>query len=217
MSLTPTVAVSTAPSIIFNPRNDQAPIENERPRPNPGLAQAKKMIEVHLAASGDDRTMNQLITDTFEKLNIADLKKFDEFKAVQQNRAAALRDLSELKNLIQTQLKDDEFNLEASFFVSENSPMWADGIHTATLRQTMHYYQTEYPDLGFPPPPDSLRQLGNYSEILSSTLTNVLSVASQQDLTDLQQQMQHMHAMRDLQSALLKSMGDVNAVSIRGI
>lgn len=207
------VAIATTPPVLSTLRKDQAPDNKELP----ALNHAKKIIENYLFAEGDDRTINEIIIDTFNKINAGDLKKYEEFSKVHTDRQEAIKDLSQLKNLLQTQVENSAVDLDGIFSVAKSSPMWADGIRNATVRQAMEYYRTEYPDLGLPMPPVTMGQLGNYSEVLSSVLTNVLAVASQKDMFDLQEHMQHMHAMLDLQSALLKALGDVTVVAIKGM
>lgn len=207
------VAIATTPPVLSTLRNDPAPGKKELP----ALNQAKKIIENYLFAEGDDRTINEIIIDTFNKINAGDMKKYEEFTKVHTDRQEAIKDLSQLKNLLQTLVENSVVDLDGSFFVAKSSPMWADGISTATVRQAMEFYRIQYPELGLPMPPVTVGQLGNYSEVLSSVLINVLAVASQKDMFDLQQHMQHMHAMLDLQSALLKSLGDVTRVAIKGM
>lgn len=183
----------------------------------------QKLLELHnlivtaLYEAEDKRTISEMIRDTFEVINQRETKKLEEFQVRQTDRQGAIEDISQLHGVVLTQQQDGKMDLSAPFTLAEYSPMRIDGWSNPTVSEVMTYYRDNHKELGLPSPPANISRLESYAKTLSTALAGVLTTASQQSLFDLQEQLQHMHAMRDLQSALTKSVGDVWGTTIKGM
>jgi hypothetical protein len=192
-------------------------LENLGETGNRKLNELHGLITATLAADGDDRPLNEIINATFEKINKRDTDVLNDRIARQAERQGAIADITGLQNVLYAQDTVGAFDPSESFTLSNDSPMRTDGWTSPTAQDVMEYYRDTYKDLGLTSPPKNGGQLKPYLERLKTAVAGILTPAAQQTLFDLQEHVQHMHAMRDLQSALFKSVGDAWGSVIKGM